>query len=369
MIKVRNLSVQYGHIAALEDISFDISPGEFVLLTGASGCGKSTLARVLSGLIPNALPASVSGSVTVCGMNTHEHALPELAQRVGLIFQNPASQLFHISVENEVAFGPKNLGLSDDEVEERVDWALTVTGLTKMRCRRPQELSGGQKQCLAIAAALALRPDVLILDEPTASLDVINSRRIMDTLRRLRHEYGITVFLVEHRFAEVVKHADRVLVMSEGQIIANGSPQSVLADARSYQRLGLRRLADHPPSDWKSLIQPNGTRKGDIAPLLTMENVSAGYHRRAVIQDVNFQIFPGDFTALVGENGAGKSTLGRVAAGLLKPLQGQVRYLERNRPRPGLDVSILFQNPLEQLFADKVFDEVNGSSSQNLSTR
>jgi len=358
MIRVQNLSVQYGQIAALADISLEVCQGEFVLLTGASGCGKSTLAQAMAGLIPSALPARMQGNVTVCGMDTREHVLPELAQRVGLVFQNPASQLFHLKVAEEVAFGPRNLGISTKEIEDRVAWALKATGLTSLRDRRPQELSGGQKQCLAIAAALALRPDVLILDEPTASLDVANSRRIIDTLSQLHQQYKITIFLVEHRFAEAVRCTERVLVMDEGRIIADGSPQEVLAEPSLNQRLGLRRLADHPPSDWKSLIQPNGHRNGEDEPLLVLKDVSAGYNRRAVIQNINLQIYPGDFTALVGKNGAGKSTLGRVAAGLLKPLQGQVRYLGGRRPRPGLDVSILFQNPLEQLFTDQVFDEV-----------
>ncbi len=358
MIHVDHLSVQYGRVPGLSDVCLDVSPGECLLVTGPSGCGKSTLARAISGLIPHALPAGMQGRVEVAGADTREHALPALAQRVGVVFQNSATQLFHLRVDDEVAFGPRNLGLDEAEVQARVNWALAATGLAQLRDRKPAELSGGQKQCLAIAAVLAMRPQVLVLDEPTASLDVPSTRRVMDTLAALRRQHGTTIVLVEHRLAEAAHLADRLVLMDEGRIVADGRPLEVLADRQLRKTMGLRRPGQEPLTPWSDLIQPNGDRPPGVAPLLSLHNVSAGYGRQAVIHDVDLTFYPGDFIALVGDNGAGKSTLALVAAGLIKPLQGQVQYGGGKRPRPGLDVALLFQNPAEQLFTDRVDDEV-----------
>ena len=227
-----------------------------------------------------------------------------------------------------------------------------------VRDRKPAELSGGQKQCLAIAAVLAMQPQVLILDEPTASLDVPSTRRVMNTLATLRDRQGLTIVLVEHRLAEAAHLADRLLLLEDGRVVAEGAPLELLADSQVRRRLGLRRPAEEAPAPWQSLIRANGQGPAGVAPLLSLQGVSAGYGRRAVIHDVSLDLYPGDLVALVGDNGAGKSTLALVACGLLKPLQGRVQFQGGKRPRPGLDVALLFQDPGEQLFTDKVDDEV-----------
>lgn len=357
MIHIENLNVAYGPVAALHDICLDVSPGECVLITGPSGCGKSTLGRVLCGLIPHAIPAQTSGQVQVAGLDTLAHTIPEIAQRVGMVFQRPASQLFHLRAEDEVAFGPRNLGLDEQEVQQRTEWALHATGLYDLRKEKPAALSGGQKQCLAIAAALAMRTQVLVLDEPTASLDVPNTRRVIDTLAGLRHEYGMTIVLIEHRLAEAAQLAQRVILMEDGRIFAVGLPQEVFADRELRIRLGLRRPTEEPSVAWETLIQSNGNHTPGSSPLLALEGVSAGFNGQAVIRDIHLAFYPGEFLALVGDNGAGKSTLAMVAAGLLKPQSGQVRFLHGARPRPGLDVALLFQDPQEQLFTDSVDEE------------
>ncbi|HUW14609.1 MAG TPA: ATP-binding cassette domain-containing protein [Anaerolineae bacterium] len=359
MIRVRDLSVSYGASEpAVDNLSLDVQAGECILVTGPSGCGKSTLARSLCGLIPHALPARMSGSVVIAGLDTLALSLPELAQHVGMVFQNPSTQLFHLRAYDEVAFGPRNLGLDEAEVASRVSWALEAVGLASFREAKPAELSGGQKQCLAIAAVLAMRPQVLVLDEPTASLDVPSTNLVMSALRFLRDRHGITIILIEHRLAEAAHLADRLLLMHDGRLVEEGKPLEILADRQRCRALGLRRPATQKPAPWTQLIQPNGHRSDPALPILELDGVSAGYGRRPVIQDIDLQLFPGDFVALVGNNGAGKSTLALVAAGLIKPLQGQVRYGGLNRPRPGLDVALLFQDPCEQLFTDSVHDEV-----------
>ena len=345
MIQVRDLRVQYGQIQALDVPRLDIGRGECVLVNGPSGCGKSTLARVFSGLIPHALRAQMKGSVRIAGLDVQAHSPAELAQHIGAVFQNPATQLFHLRVENELAFGPRNLGLDEEEVAGRVQWALSAAGISALRDRNPAELSGGQKQLVAIAAALAMQPQILILDEPTASLDVASTAMVLSALRKLRAEFGITIVIIEHRLAEVAQLAERILVMDDGRIVVDAPLQEVLDDRQFLRQMGLRRPVDAPLASWESLLRPNGRPPSGIEPLIAMQGISAGYNGRPVIEGLDLALYPGEFAALVGDNGAGKSTLALVAAGLLKPAAGVMRFDGRKRPRPGWMFRSCFRIP------------------------
>lgn len=359
MIQVRDLTVSYGASQILKNISFHVAAGECLVLTGLSGCGKSTLARVLTGVIPNTIPAQVTGSVNVAGLDVIHLPTSQVARRVGAVFQNPRAHLFHLRVDDELAFGPRNLGLSEDEVSARVDWALNAVGLADLRDKKPANLSGGQIQRIAIAAALAMRPDVLVLDEPTASLDVPGTQSVISALEKLRRQFGLTIVLVEHRLAEVRRIADKVLVLHDGQKVAEGKFDQVLGNHEILHTYGLRRPTVEKLTDWSRLLVSNGHQPVDQKPLLDLQNLSAGYDRQAIIRDINLKIFPGEFVALVGDNGTGKSTLALAAAGLLKPLAGKVLVRGTSRPRPGLDIALLFQNPADQLFTDSVDEEVS----------
>jgi energy-coupling factor transport system ATP-binding protein len=358
MIRARDLSVSYGDFPALSHLNLRIGAGECVLVTGPSGCGKSTLARVTCGLIPHAIPAAMEGDLWVANLEVGQNPIASLAGHIGAVFQNPSSQLFHLRVEDDVAFGPRNLGLSETEVSANVEWALAAVGATSLRGCHPAKLSGGQQQLIVIAAALAMRPSVLVLDEPTAMLDIDGATRVVDTLERLRHELGITILLIEHRLAEVNRIVDRVIVLDKGQIVAEGSTSTVFDDIGLVRELGLRRPVGLPMESWEILLTPNGQSSLSSQPLLELKHVKAGYGPDLILDDVSLTLFSGEFVALVGDNGAGKSTLAQVATGLIKPVAGKVIYDARRRPRLGLDISLLFQDPIDQLFTNSVDDEV-----------
>lgn len=353
MICVQDLTVRYGDVLALDHIALNIESGQWILVSGLSGCGKSTLVKALCGVIPHMDTATMTGTVTVNGLNTLERPIATIAEQIGVVFQNPESRLFHLRVEDEVAFGPRNLELSESEIQVRVRWALDVTDLISLRDHNPAELSGGQKQLVAIAAVLAMRPRVIVLDEPLASLDTLNTNQIMKTLDNLCRKHGITLVMIEHRLEVTLPYVDRVVRMDGGQIVWDGSPQALRTNTTEMARLGLSQTTDDHNS--ARTQHPNSLH---TQPLLVMEDVWAGYRDLDILRGIHYELYPGDFCALVGSNGAGKSTLALVAASLLKPRRGKVTFAYGKRYRPGLDVALLFQNAANQLFTDSVDEEV-----------
>ena len=227
---------------SIEDISIEISPGDFVVLTGPSGCGKTTICRCINGLIPNFYSGDFAGDLIVDGMSVKERTTAELAAHVGMVFQNPENQLFSLSVERDVAFGPENLGLKREETRKRVDWALDVTGITHLKDKPPYELSGGQQQRAAIAAVLAMQPKVMILDEPTSFLDPKSALEILEVISDLNRRLGITIILVEHRLDIVSQHANRVIVMDSGKVVLDGTPRDVYGEHARLIGIGLPRV-------------------------------------------------------------------------------------------------------------------------------
>ncbi len=229
IIKVENVSYDYvsGEQVSrgVRDVSLTVRKGEFVVLLGHNGSGKSTLAKLLNGFI---VPAE--GKVTVEGIDTRDDKrIYELRAKVGMVFQNADNQMVASVIENDIAFGPENLGVPRDEIEKRISWALDAVNMSEHRRRSPNKLSGGQKQRIAIAAILAMYPDVLILDESTAMLDPKGRGEIMETISRLNKEKGLTVILITHYMDEAIA-ADRIFVMNEGRIIKEGKPREVFSD-------------------------------------------------------------------------------------------------------------------------------------------
>jgi len=230
IIEARGLTYTYpiGEKPAFEDVNLKIKKGEFVIITGPSGCGKTTLCRCFNGLIPHFYGGKLEGEITVCGLDVREHPTYEIAQHVGMVFQNPENQLFALSVEKDVAFGLENLGVPREEIRRRVDWALKITGTYDLRNRAPYELSGGQQQRVAIASVLAMNPEVIVLDEPTSFLDPMGAEQIFAVINRLNKELDKTIVLVEHRLDLISKYASRVVIMQNGRIVLDGDPRKVL---------------------------------------------------------------------------------------------------------------------------------------------
>ena len=202
--------------------------GEFTLLTGPSGCGKSTLCRCFNGLIPNFYNGELTGEIVVDGVSASSMLTSELSRKVGYVFQNPENQLFALTVEKDIAFGPENLGLPRDEIRRRVDWAMKVTNTVALKDLAPYELSGGQQQRVALAGVLAMEPSVIVLDEPTSFLDPRTAQDVMRAVDGLRREHGISVLVVEHRLDLVARHAERLVVMDKGKVVADGGLGAVL---------------------------------------------------------------------------------------------------------------------------------------------
>ena len=243
-ISAKNLSFKYAgaETPSMENVSISIEKGEFVILTGPSGCGKTTLCRCLNGLIPNFYTGNLTGELEVNGVNVSGKTTAELSSHVGFVFQNPENQLFSLSVERDVGFGLENMGVPREEAIERVQWAMRATGIFDLREKAPYELSGGQQQRAAIAGILAMRPSILVLDEPTSFLDPKSAEEIVAVIAKLSHDIGLTTLLVEHRLDIVSRYANRVIVMDRGKVELNGTPSEVYNDQARLIGVGLPRV-------------------------------------------------------------------------------------------------------------------------------
>jgi energy-coupling factor transporter ATP-binding protein EcfA2 len=222
----------------LRNVTFSLKKGEIAVLAGASGSGKTTLLRSINGLIPHMYPGEYSGKVVVDGRLVADTPTYEMASKIGFLFQNPENQIFMFTVERDIAFGLENLGVDRKEIARRVDWALKLLDIEDLRQRSPSELSDGQKQRVAIAGALAMGPELLVLDEPTSLLDPRTAHDVVNLVKRLNVELGLTVLLVEHRLELVAPVADKLIILADGRIWKQGDPQEVLS-AEGIHEVGL----------------------------------------------------------------------------------------------------------------------------------
>lgn len=414
LIDIKNVTFEYfrrdedgnveSMIEALKDVSLDVEKGQFVAILGRNGSGKSTLAKHI-----NALLFPSEGEVIVDGMDTEDGELRlKIRQTAGMVFQNPDNQIVGNLVEEDIAFGPENLGIPTADIWNRVDEALDKTGMEAFRNQSPNHLSGGQKQRVAIAGVLAMHPKCIIFDESTAMLDPQGRRNIIDVARGLQREYGITILLITHHMDEVLA-ADHVFVMKDGRIMGQGTPMEIFAQHKLLEECGLRLPVLYQYLDFleqEQIIDAVAYRNiHNVEDLITemtrryqkeqadqtelsndligeiqvernagegilLNHVSYVYNKgfadeRTALKDVNLHITKGEFVAVIGHTGSGKSTLMQHLNGLYTATEGTVYYngqdiadhdfsIKQLRQKVGL----VFQYPEYQLFAETVEKDV-----------
>ena len=409
IIEMDHVSFSYGQDAAraLDDITLAIEEGSFVGVIGPSGAGKSTLASVLSGAIPHHYTGQLFGATRVDGRDTCEVTLTDISQVVGSVLQDIDAQMVASGVEDEMLFGLENFGVPHDQIETRITEALAAVDIEALRDREIATLSGGQKQKVAIAAILALKPRVLVLDEPTAALDPVSSRTVFETLREVNRSSHVTVVVIEQAVALLSEFCDRVIVLNQGHVALDGEPHEVFSHGEELRAIGVdsprvarifNNLAEAglasgrkpclsvdeavslvggivgsehttvPADATAQRSSPHAPAARPHAegaePILTFHDVCFAYPGGgASVDNLDMTVYPGELVAIVGQNGAGKTTATKLLNGLLKPASGEVRIAgldTREVPvsRIARHVSTLFQNPDRQLCRNTVLDEV-----------
>ncbi len=386
-IRAEGLSFAYrrsgGAGPVLAGLAFGIEPGEYMVLAGASGSGKSTLCRTFNGLIPHFYGGRMTGEVRVAGRPVAGLGVADLFDRVGTVFQNPDAQLFNRSVASEIAFGLESLGLRAGEIRARMGGAAKTLGITRLLGRAPALLSGGEKQLVAIAAVLALAPDLIVLDEPYANLDPSNSRRIRRAVADI-HLRGTGIVICEHRMGLTLPDAGRVMVLHGGRIVADGTPRAIACgdldrwgiEAPLAVRAGRAAGQDPVPLRLEEVaVRPDAVGRlrellprplpapGGDSPVMEAEDLTCRLEGRTVLAGASFALAPGETLAVVGANGSGKTTLVRHLNGLLRPAGG--RILLHGRDIAGRRVSeiarhvgMAFQEPESQFFRFTVREEI-----------
>ena len=421
MIKTKNLIFEYekrdeegnviGSHRAIDDVSVDLEPGQFIAILGHNGSGKSTLAKHM-----NAILTPTEGCMWVDGKDTKEEKnIWDVRQTAGMVFQNPDNQIIGTVVEEDVGFGPENIGVPTDEIWERVEQSLKSVGMIEYRHHSPNKLSGGQKQRVAIAGVVAMRPKCIVLDEPTAMLDPNGRKEVLRTVEELRKKEHVTVILITHYMEEVIG-ADRVIVMDKGHVVMDGSVREVFSqvdllkkyrlDVPQVTLLGheLRQKGYNIPEGILSVeelitaLETCGVKKEaavkmasgevrevipskkDEEPILRLENINYVYspetaYEKKALKEINLDIYKGQFIGVIGHTGSGKSTLIQHFNGILKATSGVMYYKGENvyAEKYNLkelrnNVGLVFQYPEHQLFeVDVMSDVCFGPKNQGLS--
>lgn len=404
VIEIKDVSFSYKsnisgeNVKAIDGVSLDVKEGEFVCILGANGSGKSTLAKLI-----NAQLTPQEGEIRVEGMSTiDEDKIWEIRRECGMVFQNPDNQIVTTIVEEDVAFGPENLGLPSEEIRKRVDMALEIVGMTKFKDHSPTLLSGGQKQRVAIAGILALMPDIIIFDEPTAMLDPGGRKDVLDTILKLNREENKTILLITH-FMEEAIYADRIFIFEDGKIAEVGTPKEIFKDpkkVRSYgldapfapemeyllgdKAMGCDSLELHEYTDCTiAKLQalnvpksqaPDEEKTQPVEPVdnddaIVIKSLSHVYSPGTpfefkALEGISMSIKKGDFVGVIGHTGSGKSTFIQHLNALMFPTEGEI-FVEGEKISKDMDliklrqkVGMVFQYPEHQLFEETCFKDV-----------
>ena len=393
MIRAEQVRFQYkkrdvdGNVIATEEIlkgiDLTIKKGEFIALLGRNGSGKTTFSKLL-----NAILRPSEGTVTVDEMGTKDaDKLYEIRQRVGMVFQNPDNQMVAANVEEEVAFGPENLGMESETIVSRVKQALEQVRMWKCRKTAPNHLSGGQKQRIAIAGILAMHPDYIVLDEPAAMLDPKGRKEVMEALQRLNQEQEMTVILITHDMEEAAL-ASRIILLADGQVRFDGTPEDFFGRDALLVEMGMEAPLSYRVRKIVECKECENTEKKtghltDIPKdqaLLSLQHVSYIYspgtaYEKVALDDVSLSLGKGEIVGLAGHTGSGKSTLIQHLNGLVKPTRGTVTFEGKDIHAKGYSgnylrsrVGMVFQYPEHQIICDTVWEDVAfGPKRQGLS--
>ncbi len=381
----------------LKNINITVERGEFLGIVGPSGAGKTTLCLALVGLIPKRMRGVMRGRILIDGTDIRKMPLNDLTSRVGLVFQDPEVQFVTMSVEDEVAFPLENRGVPRDIMKERVREALERVGMWEYRDKYPHELSGGQKQRVAIASMLALRPEVLILDEPTSDLDSKGKIEVMETLDSLRENCNLTLIVVEHDTELLAKYADRIILLYNGEIVREGFTKNFFKDVKFLVEKGVQppqvselfyelskmgfNVDGLPLTVEEALellsgiyVNPGRPKRylnntfqkevGDGEPVITVDNLAHVYpDGTKALKGITFNVRRREYIAIIGKNGSGKTTLVKHLVGLLKPTEGRVMVFGRDTRSLRISelstkIGYVYQNPDHQLFCQTVYEEI-----------
>lgn len=393
IIEIENLSFKYliSDELSLKDINLKVYEGEFIGIIGKSGSGKSTLLHCLTGIIPHEIPGEKTGKVKINNLDTDKHEISEITSQIGIVFQNPENQLFNVTVEDEIAFMCENLAYPTDKIKESVNFALDTVGIRDLKDEYPFDLSGGEKQKVAIASVLPVHPKILVLDEPTSELDAKGKEMIFKTLKKLKED-GMTIILVDHNLDEYYKLIDRLAVLENGEIKMLEKTENVLK-SDIWELLGLRLpetvqlalklkydnlLADNNKiavslnekisKNQLSIQYPDLISNLNKENAIEIKNLSFKRGNSDILKNINLEIKKGEFVALIGKNGSGKTTLALIIMGLLKKNNGFINILgESNKKTKKIrkKIGFLFQNPEHQLFCSTVSEEMEYGLENN----
>ena len=384
MISFDQVTFTYPNAAqpALQNVSLQLRDGSFTLVVGESGSGKSTLLRCINGLVPHFSGGQLQGNVRVFGLDPIQAGPEVMSQHVGFVLQDPEAQFVMDMVEDEIAFGLENRALPRQDIRVRIEEVLDLLDLEPLRARKLETLSGGERQRVAIASVLALRPRVLVLDEPTSQLDPKSAEDVLNALVRLNADLGLTIVLSEHRLERVLPFVDTVVALfapTSAQELLSGTPSEVmphidlappliqLAKALGWQPLPMTIKEGKVFSGRlvKPVLKPATPSDTPfvIPPLLDVRDIDFGYSTQQVLRDVSLQVRAGEVLALLGRNGSGKSTLLKCIIGLLKPKRGEVRLDGKSTAGKSVTqlsqrIGYLPQDPNALLFADTVAEEL-----------
>lgn len=356
MIKFENVNVTMQGKRILSDINLEIQDGEFVLICGESGCGKTTMTKLINGLIPHFVrDVSVDGTITVCGKNVAEMPMYEIAELVGSVFQNPRTQFFYTNSNAEMAFGLENRGVEPEYIRKRIKNTINELDIEKLEDRDVFSMSGGEKQLLAFASVYAMNPQIYVLDEPSANLDMAGIKRLSERLRVIKGK-GHAVVVAEHRLSWVQQFADRILYMKEGHIEREFTPSEfrALSDSEREQ-LGLRSIVP------EQIQIPEIS--GDLENAeLKVCNLSFKRKKQMIFQNISLSARAGDIIGITGKNGAGKSTFSKLVCGFETPDSGEILFQGRNLLQENIrhrakHIGYVMQNPNQMISKTMIFDE------------